>query len=116
METPEPPSPRLTLFRLGADALRFWFRLDCNEECWNRLAVDGSRPLEVRWLFDPGSGPLLDGAPQTIMLPRNRSTVFVARPANQLRLGRWETEVRFDTERLCTRGDDRCWFRIQVQR
>ena len=116
METPEPPSPRLTLFRLGADALRFWFRLDCNEECWNRLAVDGSLPLEVRWLFDPGSGPLLDGAPQTIMLPRNRSTVFVARPANQLRLGRWETEVRFDTERLCTRGDDRCWFRIQVQR
>ena len=33
-ETPEPPSPRLALFRLGsADALRFWFRLDCNDEC-----------------------------------------------------------------------------------
>jgi hypothetical protein len=42
--------------------------------------------------------------------------VFVARPVNQLRQGRWETEVRFDTERLCTRGDDKCWFRIQVQK
>jgi hypothetical protein len=116
-QTPEPPSPRLALFRLGsADALRFWFRLDCNDECWSRLAVDGALALEVRWLFDPGSGPLLEGAPQSIMLPRNRSTVFVARPAGQLRQGRWETEVRFDTERLCTRGDDRCWFRIQVQR
>ena len=30
--------------------------------------------------------------------------------------GRWETEVRFDTERLCTRGDGKCWFRIEVRR
>ena len=45
-----------------------------------------------------------------------RCTIFVTRPASQLRLGRWETEVRFDTERLCTRGDDKCWFRIQVQK
>jgi hypothetical protein len=112
----EPPNPRLTLFRLGRDPLRFWFRLDCGDDCWNRLAVDGALPLEVRWLFDPGSGPLLEGAPQTIKLARDRSTVFVTRPVTQLRQGRWETEVRFDTERLCTRGDEKCWFRIQVQK
>jgi hypothetical protein len=112
----EPPNPRLTLFRLGRDPLRFWFRLDCGDDCWSRLAVDGALPLEVRWLFDPGSGPLLEGAPQTIKLARDRSTVFVTRPVTQLRQGRWETEVRFDTERLCTRGDERCWFRIQVQK
>jgi hypothetical protein len=115
-ETPEPPSPRLTLFRLGRDPLRFWFRVDCGDECWERLAVDGALPLQVRWLFDPGSGPLLEGPAQSVALQRNRSTIFVTRPANQLRLGRWETEVRFDTERLCTRGDDKCWFRIQVQK
>jgi hypothetical protein len=112
----EPPDPRLTLFRLGRDPLRFWFRLDCGDDCWNRLAVDGALPLEVRWLFDPGSGPLLEGMPQTIKLARDRSTVFVTRPVTQLRQGRWETEVRFDTERLCTRGDEKCWFRIQVQK
>jgi len=112
----EPPNPRLTLFRLARDPLRFWFRLDCGDECWDRLAVDGALPLEVRWLFDPGSGPLLEGDPQIVKLARDRSTVFVARPVNQLRQGRWETEVRFDTERLCTRGDDKCWFRIQVQK
>ena len=70
----------------------------------------------MRWLFDPGSGPLLEGPAQSVTLPRDRSTLFVTRPASQLRLGRWETEVRFDTERLCTRGDDKCWFRIQVQK
>jgi len=112
----EPPNPRLTLFRLGRDPLRFWFRLDCGDECWSRLAVAGALPLEVRWLFDPGSGPLLEGTPQTVKLARDRSTSFVARPANELRQGRWETEVRFDTERLCTRGDEKCWFRIQVQK
>src|SRR5215470_11571543 len=72
----EPPNPRLTLFRLGSDALRFWFRVECGDECWSRLAVDGALPLEVRWLFDPGSGPLLEGAPQAIKLARDRSTVF----------------------------------------
>jgi len=115
-EFPEPPSPRLSWFRLGADALRFWFKLDCWDDCWARLAVNGQLPLEVHWLFDPGSGPMLDGNPQTVVLQRNRHSVFVARPVSQLRHGRWETEVRFDTERLCTRGDDRCWFRVEVRR
>jgi hypothetical protein len=115
-ETPEPPSPRLTLFRLGAEPLRFWFRLNCGPECWSLLAVDGVLPLEVRWLFDPGSGPTLEGDPQPISLQRDRPAVFVARPPSQLRQGRWETEVRFDTERLCLRGDARCWFRIEVRR
>jgi hypothetical protein len=115
-ETPEPPSPRLTLFRLGAEPLRFWFRLSCGPECWSLLAVDGVLPLEVRWLFDPGSGPTLEGDPQPISLQRDRPAVFVARPPSQLRQGRWETEVRFDTERLCLRGDARCWFRIEVRR
>ncbi|HEX6210978.1 MAG TPA: hypothetical protein VF136_09380 [Methylomirabilota bacterium] len=115
-DMPEPPSPRLTLFRLGADPLRFWFKLDCGPECWNQLAVDNALPLEVRWLFDPGGGPVVDGDPQRVTLLRDRPTVFVARPPNQLRQGRWETEVRFDTERLCTRGDERCWFQIEVQR
>jgi hypothetical protein len=115
-ETPEPPSPRLTLFRLGSDPLRFWFRLNCGPECWTQLAVDGVLPVEVRWLFDPGSGPALEGDPQPVALQRERLTAFVPRPPKQLRQGRWETEVRFDTERLCTRGDSKCWFRIEVQR
>jgi hypothetical protein len=115
-EEPEPPSPRLTLFRLAAEPLRFWFRLNCGPECWSLLAVDGVLPLEVRWLFDPGSGPTLEGEPQPITLQRDRPAVFVTRPPGQLRQGRWETEVRFDTERLCMRGDSRCWFRIEVRR
>ncbi len=115
-EIPEPPSTRLTLFRLGADPLRFWFRLNCGPECWTQLAVDGALPLEVRWLFDPGSGPALEGDPQPVTLQRNRPAVFVTRPPSQLRQGRWETEVRFDTERLCMRGDAKCWFRIEVRR
>src|SRR5262245_45885357 len=49
--TPEPPSPRLTLFRLGPDTLRFWFRLNCGPECWSQLAVNNALALEVRWLF-----------------------------------------------------------------
>jgi hypothetical protein len=115
-ERSEPPSPRLTLFQLGTDPLRFWFRLNCGPECWNQLAVDGVLPLEVRWLFDPGSGPALEGNPQPITLQRDRPAVFVTRPPSQLRPGRWETEVRFDTERLCMRGDAKCWFRIEVRR
>ena len=119
-EFPEPPSPRLTLFQLRADALnalRFWFRLDCGDECWSRVAVKGTLPVEVRWLFDPGGGPLPEGAPQTITLQRDRASVFVARAVSQLRPGRWETEVRFDTDRLCVRDDDRsCWFPIEVRR
>jgi hypothetical protein len=114
-EMPEPPNPRLTLFRLGADPLRFWFRLNCGPECWTQLAVNDALPLEVRWLFDPGGGPALEGDPQRIVLQRDRPAVFVTRPPSQLRQGRWETEVRFDTERLCTRGDARCWFRIEVR-
>ncbi|HEU4371256.1 MAG TPA: hypothetical protein VFV05_23795 [Methylomirabilota bacterium] len=115
-ETPEPPSPRLNLFRLGVDPLWFWFRVDCGDECWSLLAVDDALPLEVRWLFDPGSGPVLEGPPQPVALRRNRTAAFVTRPSGQLRQGRWETEVRFDTERLCLRGDARCWFRIEVRR
>jgi hypothetical protein len=115
-EAPEPPSARLNLFRLNTDVLRFWFRVDCGDECWSLLGPDGTLPLEVRWLFDPGSGPILEGPPQPIALPRNRPAVFVSRPPSQLRQGRWETEVRFDTERLCMRGDSRCWFRIEVRR
>jgi hypothetical protein len=115
-EVPEPPSPRLTLFKLGKDALRFWFRLDCGEECWSQLAVNNALPVEVRWLFDPGAGPVVEGEPQAVALPRERLTAYVIRTANQLRQGRWETEVRFDTERLCTRGDGKCWFRIEVRR
>jgi hypothetical protein len=115
-ETPEPPAPRLSLFRLGADALRFWFRIDCNDECWKLLAVSGTLPLEVRWLFDPGSGPVLEGPPQAIALARDRPAVFVSRPSGQLRQGRWETEVRLDTERLCAGGDGQCWFRVEVRR
>ncbi len=115
-DTPEPPSPRLTLFRLAADPLRFWFKLSCGPECWKLLAVDGTLPLEVRWLFDPGSGPALEGTPQSVTLQRDRPAVFVARAPSQLRQGRWETEVRFDTERLCTRNDAKCWFQIEVRR
>jgi hypothetical protein len=115
-DMPEPPHPRLTLFRLGPDPLRFWFRLNCGPECWSQLAVKDALPLEVRWLFDPGSGPVLEGDPQPITLPRNRPAVFVSRPPSQLREGRWETEVRFDTERLCIRGDEKCWFRVEVRR
>lgn len=115
-ETTEPPSPRLHLFRLATDPLWFWFRVDCSDECWSLLAVDGALPLEVRWLFDPGGSPTLEGPPQPVALQRNRPTVFVARPPGQLRQGRWETEVRFDTERLCTRPDGKCWFRIEVRR
>jgi hypothetical protein len=114
--TPEPPSPRLTLFRLGPDPLQFWFRLNCGPECWSQLAVNGALALEVRWLFDPGSGPALEGEPQTVSLQRDRSSVFVSRRPNELRQGRWETEVRFDTERLCTRPDGKCWFRVEVRR
>jgi hypothetical protein len=52
-----------------------------------------------------------------LTLQRNRLAGFVSRPPGQLRQGRWETEVRFDTERLCLRStDEMCWFRIQVQR
>ena len=115
-DLPEPPSPRLTLFRLGTDALRFWFRLDCGEECWSQLSANDALPVEVRWLFDPGSGPVVEGPAQPIALRRDRLTAFVPRPPAQLRQGRWETEVRFDTERLCTRGDGKCWFRIEVRR
>jgi hypothetical protein len=114
-ETTEPPSPRLSLFRLAVDPLWFWFRVACGEECWSALGADGALPLEVRWLFDPGGGPILEGPPQPVALQRDRPTVFVARPPSQLRHGRWETEVRFDTERLCTRPDGRCWFRIEVR-
>jgi hypothetical protein len=113
---PEPPSQRLTLFHLAADPLRFWFRLECGPECWKQLAVDDALPLEVRWLFDPGSGPILEGDPQPVILKRDRLAAFVPRPSSQLRQGRWETEVRLDTERLCTRGDARCWFQIEVRR
>ena len=114
-DRPEPPSPRLTLFRLAAEPLRFWFRLDCGPECWKALAVDGTLPLEVRWLFDPGGGPALEGDPQAVTLRRDRPTGFVARAPSQLRRGRWETEIRFSTERLCTRGDAKCWFQIEVR-
>ena len=113
-EVPEPPSLRLTQFRLADDALRFWFRLDCGDECWSRLAVNDTLPVEVRWLFDPGYRPVLDGVPQTIALPRRRPSVFVTRPVTQLRPGRWETEVRFGTDRLCLRGDT-CWFPVEVR-
>ncbi len=115
-EAPEPPSPRLHLFRLDADPLWFWFRVACGDECWSSLAVDGALPLEVRWLFDPGGGPTLEGPPQPVALRRDGPAMFVARPPTQLRQGRWETEVRFDTERLCTRPDGTCWFRIEVRR
>jgi hypothetical protein len=114
--TPEPPSPRLTLFRLGTDALRFWFRLNCGPECWSQLATNGALAVQVRWLFDPGSGPSLEGDPQEFTLQQDRPSVFVTRKPNELRQGRWETEVRFDTERLCTRPDGKCWFRIEVRR
>lgn len=116
-QAPEPPNPRLILFRLGGgDPLWFWFRVVCNDECWTQLAANDALPLEVRWLFDPGSGPVLEGPPQQVAFRRNRLAGFVS-PPSQLRLGRWETEVRFDTERLCLRGtDEKCWFRIQVQR
>jgi len=113
---PEPPSPRLTLFRLGPDTLRFWFRLNCGPECWSQLAVNNALALEVRWLFDPGSGPALEGDPQPITLQQDRPSAFITRRPNELRQGRWETEVRFDTERLCTRPDGKCWFRIEVRR
>jgi hypothetical protein len=116
-QTPEPPSPRLTTFRLTTNPLWFWFRVVCNDECWTQLAVNDALPLEIRWLFDPGSGPVLEGKPQILSLQRNRLAGFVSRPPGQLRQGRWETEVRFDTERLCLRStDETCWFRIQVQR
>jgi hypothetical protein len=116
-QAPEPPSPRLTTFRLANDPLWFWFRIVCNDECWSQLAVNDALPLEIRWLFDPGSGPVLEGQPQALTLPRNRLAGFVSRPPGQLRLGRWETEVRFDTERLCLHApDEKCWFQIQVQR
>lgn len=116
-QTPEPPSPRLTTFRLSTNPLWFWFRVVCNDECWSQLAVNETLPLEIRWLFDPGSGPVLEGKPQTLALQRNRLAGFVSQPPNRLRQGRWETEVRFDTERLCLRSaDEKCWFRIQVQR
>src|SRR5918996_2790205 len=114
-QTPEPPSPRLTTFRLAGDPLWFWFRVVCNDECWSQLAVDDALPLEIRWLFDPGGGPVLEGQPQMLTLQRTRLAGFVNRPPNRLRQGRWETEVRFDTERLCL-DDEKCWFRIQVQR
>src|SRR5262249_39006091 len=104
-EIPEPPSLRLQQFRLGADALRFWFKLHCGDDCWSRLGVHGTLPLEVRWLFDPGFRPILDGVPQAIALQRQRPSIFVTRPVSQLRPGRWETEVRFDTDRLCLRGE-----------
>lgn len=115
-DMPEPPSQRLTIFKLAADPLRFWFRVNCGPECWSQLGSNDSLPLQVRWLFDPGSGPVLEGEPQSITIARARPAIFVPRPPNQLRQGRWETEVRFDTERLCTRGDDKCWFRIEVRR
>ena len=115
-DMPEPPSPRLTIFKLATDPLRFWFRVNCGNECWSQLATNDGLPLQVRWLFDPGSGPVLEGEPQPITISRARPTIFVPRPPNQLRQGRWETEVRFDTERLCTRGDEKCWFRIEVRR
>ena len=54
--------------------------------------------------------------PQAVSLARNRLAAFVNRPPAQLRQGRWETEVRFDTERLCTRSDGKCWFRIEVRK
>jgi hypothetical protein len=115
-DVPEPPSPRLTLFKLGSETLRFWFRIDCGDECWSQLSTNNTLPLEVRWLFDPGSGPVVEGPTQPLALPRERLAAFVPRPPAQLRQGRWETEVRFDTERLCTRGDGKCWFRIEVRR
>jgi hypothetical protein len=116
-QAPEPPSPRLTTFRLATDPLWFWFRVVCNDECWSQLAVNETLPLEIRWLFDPGSGPVLEGKPHMLTLQRNRLAGFVSRPPGQLRQGRWETEVRFDTERLCLgSADEKCWFRIQVQR
>ena len=114
-DLPEPPSPRLTQFRLGSDTLRFWFRVDCNDGCWNQLGIN-ALPVEVRWLFDPGSGPMVEGPTHTLSLTRDRLSAFVPRPPDQLRQGRWETEVRFDTERLCTRADGKCWFRIEVRK
>ena len=116
-ESSEPPSPRLRFFRLAADALRFWFRIDCGEGCWSRVSANDTLAVEVRWLFDSGARPVLDETSQSVMLPRGRSSVFVARPVSRLRPGWWETEVRFGTDRLCIRDDDRsCWFPIEVRR
>lgn len=110
----DPPTRRLTWFRIGGDRLWFWLSVNCSDGCWSELAPDGSLNLELRWLFDPGSGPLLQGEPQRISLARGQRAIFVRRPTDRLRPGQWETEVRFDTERLCTRKGE-CWFPIEMR-
>ena len=110
----DPPRRRLNWFRLGGDTLWIWLKVRCSDTCWEQLAPGGTLGLELRWLFDPGSGPLLQGEPQRIALSRGQQATFVPRPAERLKTGRWETEIRFDTERLCTRNGD-CWFPIDVR-
>jgi hypothetical protein len=112
--TPEPPTQRLKSFRAGGDALWLWLKLSCSEECWSALAPDGPLNLELRWLFDPGSGPLPTGPSQQVSLARGQRTIFVRRTSERLKPGQWEAEVRFDTERLCTRNGN-CWFPIEVR-
>jgi hypothetical protein len=110
---PEPPSRRLNWFKLGDD-LWLWVRLLCSDSCWNELAPAGPLALELRWLFDPGNGPLPRGESQQVALAHGQRVAFVRRPTDQLKPGRWETEIRFDTERLCTR-EGHCWFPIDVK-
>jgi hypothetical protein len=111
---PEPPTQRLSSVRAGTEPPWFWLKVSCSDTCWSELAPDGPLNLEVRWLFDPGSGPLPMGPPQQVSLARGQRTVFVRGTSERLRPGQWETEVRFDTERLCTRTGT-CWFAIEVK-
>ena len=110
----DPPTRRLTSYRIGGDSLWFWLKLTCSDTCWSELAPDGPLSLEIRWLFDPGSGPLPQGEPQRVSVARGQRAVFVRRVTERLRPGQWETEVRFDTERLCTRKNE-CWFPIELK-
>jgi hypothetical protein len=110
---PEPPTRRLSSFRLGED-LWLWVRLTCSESCWSELAPSGPLALELRWLFDPGSGPLPRGDSQQVVMAHGQRAAFVRRLTDPLKPGRWETEIRFDTERLCTR-EGHCWFPIEVK-
>jgi hypothetical protein len=105
---------RLSWVRAAGDALWLWLKLSCSEACWSELAPDGPLNLEVRWLFDPGSGPLPTGQSQQVSLARGQRTIFVRRTSERLKPGQWETEVRLDTERLCTRNGN-CWFPIEVR-
>lgn len=110
-----PPLLSLASFRMGQNVW-VWVELHCPDVCLARLASFGESeiPLSLHWYFDPGAGPVLredrktDRALKTTALPLRTAIPAALTPGN------WIAEVGYGADRICTRGDQRCSFRVRM--